>query len=82
MVRDGRAARERRREDLERAVCVDGEVQRELVRAYLAGYWQAVEDFRGHAARGAARSPTRFRQLREWWRRAVSTSGTTPPKDR
>lgn len=38
-----------------------GELQAELVRAYLAGYWQAVEDFGAHARR-AGHSRWRDRQ--------------------
>jgi len=57
------------------------EIERELVRAFLAGYGQAVED--GLRALRPARAPRRCFRLWGYRRRqGVGSLGTTTPKDR
>jgi hypothetical protein len=55
------------------------EARRALIRAYLAGYWQAVEDFGVYSAR-RRRSPLEVGGvLRRRGRTANSTRATPPP---
>lgn len=55
--------------------------RRELVRAFLAGYGQAVEDFRIYAASGARRPSNVKSNSESDGRSCGSTSGTAPPKE-
>jgi hypothetical protein len=58
------------------AVTIDSERQAELVRAYIAGYGQALEDFRSHV--GVDVHARRRRSPLRWARAAARILGARP----